>query len=79
MYFSSFPIRTFPSQCNLSHVIGYLRQSKNGNIIHYIGVEKIYEETLVGMVIDAIQHFETFKPKGEFVMMVAKNDYQINN
>ena len=37
---------------------------------------KIYEETFVGMVIDAIQHFETFKPKGEFVIMVAKNAYQ---
>ena len=37
---------------------------------------KIYEETFVGMVMDAIQHFETFKPKGEFVIMVAKNAYQ---
>ena len=37
---------------------------------------KIYEETFVGMVMDAIQHFETFKPKGEFVIMVAKSAYQ---
>ena len=38
---------------------------------------KIYEETFVGMIADAIQHFEKFKPKGEFVMMVAKQNYQL--
>ena len=38
---------------------------------------KIYEETFVGMVTDAIQYFEKSKPKGEFVIMVAKNDYHI--
>ena len=38
---------------------------------------KIYEETFVGMITDAIQNFGKFKPKGEFVIMVAKNDYQL--
>ena len=40
---------------------------------------KIYETNFMGTITDAIQYFEKFKPKGEFVMMVAKNDYQINN
>ena len=39
---------------------------------------KIYEETFVGMVTDAIQYFEKSKPKGEFVMMVAKQGYELN-
>ena len=38
---------------------------------------KIYEETFVGMLSDAIQYFEKSKPKGEFVLMVAKSDYQL--
>ena len=38
---------------------------------------KIYEETFVGMIVDAIQYFEKSKPKGEFVMMVSKQGYQL--
>ena len=38
---------------------------------------KIYEETFVGMITDSIQYFEKCKPKGEFVIMVAKNEYQL--
>jgi len=38
---------------------------------------KIYEETFFGMITDAIQYFEKSKPKGEFVLMVAKNNYQL--
>ena len=38
---------------------------------------KIYEETFVGMITDSIQYFERSKPKGEFVMMVAKQGYQL--
>ena len=40
---------------------------------------KIYEETFVGMTTDAIQYFENSKPKGEFVMMVAKQDYKLES
>ena len=39
---------------------------------------KIYEETFVGMIKDAIEYFEQSNPKGEFVILVAKQDYQIN-
>ena len=38
---------------------------------------KIYEETFVGTITDAIQYFEKSKPKGEFVLLVAKQGYQI--
>ena len=38
---------------------------------------KIYEETFVGMIVDSIYYFEKSKPKGEFVMMVAKQGYQL--
>ena len=37
---------------------------------------KIYEETFVGMIEEAIQYFEKYKPKGEFVIMAAKNNYK---
>ena len=39
---------------------------------------KIYEETFVGTITDAIQYFEKSKPKGEFVLLVAKQGYQID-
>ena len=39
---------------------------------------KMFEETYVGLTAEAIQHFEGSKPKGEFVIMVAKSDYQFN-
>ena len=38
---------------------------------------KIYEETFVGLITDAIKYFNKSKPKGEFVLMVAKNNYQL--
>ena len=38
---------------------------------------KIFEETFVGFTVDAIKHFEKSKPKGEFVIMVAKSEYQL--
>ena len=38
---------------------------------------KIYEETFVGIITDAIQYYEKFKPKGEFVIMVAKQGYKL--
>ena len=37
---------------------------------------KIYEETFVGFTIDAIQHFEESRPKGEFVIIVAKEGHK---
>ena len=38
---------------------------------------KIFEETFVGSTIDAIEYFTKSKPKGEFVIMVAKQNYKI--
>ena len=38
---------------------------------------KIYEETYVGMIADAIIYFQKSKLKGEFVLMIAKKDYQL--
>ena len=40
-------------------------------------ITKIYEENFFGKTTDAIEYFEKSKPKGEFVIMVAKNDYHI--
>ncbi len=38
---------------------------------------KMYEETFMGLTVEAIKHFEKFKPKGEFVIMVAKQKYKL--
>jgi len=38
---------------------------------------KIYEENFIGNVEEAIEYFEKSKPKGEFVIMVAKKNYQL--
>jgi len=59
LYFTEIPARIYTSNCNLSHVLGYLRQIdkeqlKNDNsyhpddIIGYSGIEKHYEEKLRG-------------------------------
>jgi len=48
MYFSKFPIRTFVSESNLSHVIGYLKRDRTGNLIPYGGIEKVYDSSLIG-------------------------------
>ena len=48
MYFSEFPIRTFVSKSNLSHVLGYLKQDQSGNVIPYGGIEKVYNSSLLG-------------------------------
>lgn len=48
MYFSKFPIRTFVSKSNLSHVIGYLKRDRNGTLIPYGGIEKVYDSNLIG-------------------------------
>ena len=37
---------------------------------------KVYEETFIGLVDEAIEKFNQVSPKGEFVIMVAKNDYR---
>ena len=38
---------------------------------------KYFEETFVGLTDAATQHFEKSKPKGEFVIMVAKQGYEL--
>ena len=48
IYFSEFPIRTFAKQCQLSHVIGYLREHDKGNVVPFNGLEKIYDSKLKG-------------------------------
>jgi len=59
LYFSELPARIYTSNCNLTHVLGYLRKvdkkflSKENyhinDIIGYSGVEKYYEEKLHGI------------------------------
>ena len=49
MYFSQFPIRTFTSSCNLSHVLGYLKQNNKGEIMSFGGIEEVYNSNLLGL------------------------------
>jgi len=46
IYFSNSPIRTYTSNSNLSHVLGYLRNVDG--IVGYSGIEKFYENDLKG-------------------------------
>ena len=39
---------------------------------------KIYEETFFGTVTDAFDYYSKSKPKGEFVLMVAKDGYKFD-
>ena len=39
---------------------------------------KMYEETLLGTVMDAVIYFSKSKPKGEFVLLVAKKGYTLD-
>ena len=48
IYFSEFPIRTFTKDCQLSHVLGYLREHDKGKTIPFNGLEKVYENILKG-------------------------------
>ena len=58
IYFSELPARIYISNCNLTHVLGYLRQIdndglnsklyKSDDIIGYSGIEKYYENYLKG-------------------------------
>ena len=47
LYFSDSQIRTYMMDCNLSHVLGYLR--KKDNLVGYSGVEKYYQDLLKGI------------------------------
>ena len=46
LYFTNSPVRTYTSRCNLSHVLGYLRNIDH--IVGYSGIEKYYENSLKG-------------------------------
>lgn len=41
-------------------------------------ITKIYEENFFGNIANAIEYFEEKKPRGEFVIMVAKKDYLLS-
>jgi len=47
LYFSNSQIRTYMMDCNLSHVLGYLR--KKESLIGFSGVEKYYQNELKGI------------------------------
>ena len=47
LYFSNSQIRTYMMECNLSHVLGYLR--KKEDLIGFSGVEKYYQNKLEGI------------------------------
>ena len=52
LYFSNSQVRTYMMDCNLSHVLGYLR--KNEDLEGFSGVEKYYQDLLKGM--DGIEY-----------------------
>ena len=39
---------------------------------------KMYEESFLGTVTDALEYLSKSKPKGEFVLLVAKEKYRLN-
>ena len=39
---------------------------------------KMYEESFLGTITDALEYFSKSKPKGEFVLLVAKERYKID-
>ena len=39
---------------------------------------KIYEETFLGTIMDAIVYFSKSNPKGEFVLLIAKKEYTLD-
>ena len=39
---------------------------------------KMYEETFLGTITDAVDYFSQSKPKGEFVLLVAKDGYKLD-
>ena len=41
-------------------------------------ITKVYEETFFGTILDSIDYYENSKPRGEFVLLVAKKGYSIN-
>jgi len=41
-------------------------------------ITKLYEENFFGNIANAIECFEKTKPRGEFVIMVAKKDYELD-
>ena len=51
-----------------------------GDRIIYVCREltKMYEETFLGTVTDAEIYFSKSKPKGEFVLLVAKERYRLD-
>ena len=59
------------------------RKSKNVKIIPLdagsnVMVQSIKDSNYLGLISDSINHFEINKPKGEFVIMVAKENYKLN-
>ena len=61
IYFSELPARVYTSNCQLTHVLGYLRQIDKdklynsdyqiNDIIGYSGIEKVYESDLKGSIV----------------------------
>ena len=52
---------------------------KMGNRVVSISREltKLYEETYTGSIQQAIEHFDKKTPKGEFVIIVAKEGFEL--
>ena len=52
LYFSQFPARNYSLKCNLTHVLGYLRQSSKAldgdDVVGFSGLEKYYQPILKG-------------------------------
>ncbi|MDN6279381.1 MAG: 16S rRNA (cytidine(1402)-2'-O)-methyltransferase [Psychroflexus sp.] len=60
------PYKLLKTLKNLGEYLGEERQMSISREL-----TKLYEETLRGSINEIIQHFETHKPKGEFVLIIA--------
>ena len=81
LYFSNSQVRTYMMDCNLSHVLGYLR--KNEDLEGFSGVEKYYQDLLKGM--DGIEYHKVdrfsidqgvFQTDGN-ILPIQGNDLQL--
>ena len=81
LYFSNSQVRTYMMDCNLSHVLGYLR--KNEDLEGFSGVEKYYQDLLKG--IDGIEYHKVdrfsidqgiFQTDGN-ILPIQGNDLQL--
>ena len=69
----------FESPLKIIKTLNHINDYFGGRIISICReLTKIYEETFLGTAEDAIEYFSKSTPKGEFVLLIAKNGYKLD-